>query len=188
MLMKITKVIRAHRIALLGAGILFVLVIALGELFLHNRADDEKEEYFRDSVAFSAKLRAQVESELNSLLYLSSGLGSYLVVRNNDLQAQEVNDILGVLHKSNAHVRNFGVAVGYTLRYVYPREGNEGAIGLHYPDHPKQWGMVKRITESGVPALAGPVDLDDVTGHGDGEVEEVAAVDRQKRYVKVPAG
>mgnify|MGYP002386506917 FL=1 len=143
----------------MGAGILFVLVIALGELFLHNRADDEKEEYFRDSVAFSAKLRAQVESELNSLLYLSSGLGSYLVVRNNDLQAQEVNDILGVLHKSHAHIRNFGVAVGYTIRYVYPHAGNEGAIGLHYPDHPAQWGMVKRITESGVPALAGPVDL-----------------------------
>lgn len=138
---------------------LFILVVALGELFLHNRTADAEEEYFRDSVAFSAKMRAQVESELNSLLYLSSGLGSYLVVRNNDLQAQEVHDILGVLHKSNAHVRNFGVAVGYTLRYVYPREGNEGAIGLHYPDQPKQWGMVKRITESGVPALAGPVDL-----------------------------
>lgn len=159
MLKQISLYIRSHRNAMLGAAVLFLLIIALGELFLNNRTAEEEEEHFRDSVAFSSKLRAQVESELNSLLYLSSGLGSYLVVRNNDLQPREVNDILSVLHKSNGHIRNFGIAVGYTIRYIYPHAGNEGAIGLHYPDHPEQWGMVKRITESGAPALAGPVDL-----------------------------
>lgn len=150
---------RSNRIALLGATGLFLLILALGELFLHNLEADAKEEHFRDSMAFSAKLRAQVETELNSLLYLSSGLGSYLVVRNNDLQEQEVNSILGVLYKSSGHIRNFGVAVGYTIKYVYPHAGNEGALGLHYPDHPKQWPMVKKIIDGGAPALAGPVDL-----------------------------
>ncbi|MBA3022493.1 MAG: sensor domain-containing diguanylate cyclase [Sideroxydans sp.] len=156
---KIGLFIRSHRIALVGAAGVFILVAAMGELILHNRAEDRKEEFFRDSVAFNAKLRAQTESELNSLLYLSSGLGSYLVVRNNDLQSKEVTGILAVLHKSSGHIRNFGVAIGYTMRYVYPYAGNEGAIGLHYPDHPEQWPMVKKITESGVPALAGPVNL-----------------------------
>lgn len=149
----------SRRLAAVGASGVFILIAMLGELLLHNHEDDAREERFRDSVAFSAKLRAQVESELNSLLYLSSGLGSYLVVRNNKLQPKEVNDILGVLHKSSGHIRNFGIAVGYTIRYVYPHAGNEGAIGLHYPDHPRQWPMVKRIVESGQPALAGPVDL-----------------------------
>jgi diguanylate cyclase (GGDEF)-like protein len=151
--------IRSHRIALLAASSVFLLVAAIGELVLHNRTEDRQEEFFRDSVAFSAKLRAQVESELNALLYLSSGLGSYLVVRHNALQTKEVNDILAVLHRSSGHIRNFGVAVGYTIRYVYPHAGNEGALGLHYPDHPQQWPMVKKITEGGEPALAGPVDL-----------------------------
>ncbi|HLP98035.1 MAG TPA: diguanylate cyclase [Sideroxyarcus sp.] len=148
-----------HRLALLGGFAVFAVIALLGEMFLHHRADNDKEERFRDGLAFSAKLRAQAESELNSLLYLSSGLGSYLVVRNNDLKSQEVNDILGVLHKSSGHIRNFGIAVGYTIRYVYPHAGNEGAIGLNYPDHPQQWPMVKKIIESGTPALAGPVDL-----------------------------
>lgn len=157
--MKISSFIRSHRIALLGAASAFLLVTVIGELVLHDRDEGRRQEYFRDSVAFSAKLRAQAESELNSLLFLSSGLGSYLVVRSNELQTKEVNDILSVLHKSSGHIRNFGVAVGYTMRYVYPYAGNEGAIGLHYPDHPEQWPMVKKITESGVPALAGPVNL-----------------------------
>jgi len=151
--------VRMHRMALLGAAVVFLLVASLGEMILYKRSADLKDELFRDGMAFGAKLRAQVESELNSLLYLSSGLGSYLVVRNNKLQPQEVNDILGVLHKSSGHIRNFGVAVGYTIKFVYPHAENAGALGLHYPDQPKQWPMVKKITESGVPALAGPVDL-----------------------------
>jgi len=159
LLTKINLFVRSHRVALLGAAGLYLLIMALGELFLHNRAINNKEELFKEGVAFSAKLRARVESELNSLLYLSSGLGSYLVVRYKDLQSQEINDMLGVLYKSSGHIRNFGVAVGYTIKYVYPHEGNEGALGLYYPDHPKQWAMVKKITEGGKPALAGPVDL-----------------------------
>ncbi len=149
----------SHKGALLGAVAVFVLIASLGEMFLHNRADDDKKEQFRDSIAFTAKLRAQVESELNSLLYLSSGLGSYLVVRNDNLKQKEVDDILGVLHKSSGHIRNFGIAVGYTIKYVYPHAGNEKALGLHYPDQPQQWPLVKRIVENGEPALAGPVNL-----------------------------
>lgn len=156
---KLIQFVRMHRMALFGAVVVFLLVASLGEMILYKRAADLKDENFRDSMVFGAKLRAQVESELNSLLYLSSGLGSYLVVRNNDLQSSEVNAILGVLHKSSGHIRNFGIAVGYTIKFVYPRAGNEAALGLHYPDHPRQWPLVKQITESGVPALAGPIDL-----------------------------
>jgi len=156
---KYIRFFRTHRLALLGGFLVFALLALFGEMFLHNRADGHRKEHFRDGVSFAAKLRAQVESELNSLLYLSSGLGSYLVVRNDSLTETEVNDILSVLHKSNGHIRNFGIAVGYTIKYVYPHTGNQGAIGLHYPDHPEQWTLVKKIIGSGSPALAGPISL-----------------------------
>jgi len=162
---KYIRLFRTHRLALLGGLLVFTLLALSGEMFLHNRADDHRKEHFRDGVSFAAKLRSQVESELNSLLYLSSGLGSYLVVRNDSLKETEVNDILSVLHKSNGHIRNFGIAVGYTIKYVYPHVGNKGAIGLHYPDHPEQWTLVKKIIDSGSPALAGPINLVQ-GGHG----------------------
>ena len=159
-MLKIIKLfIRAHRIALLSGIGVFLLIASMGEMYLHNRADEVRKEKFESGLNFSSKLRAQVERELNSLLYLNSGLGSYLIVRNDKLQQKEVNDILGVLHKSSGHIRNFGIAVGYTIKYVYPHAGNEGALGLHYPDHPEQWPLVKKCIESGVPALAGPVNL-----------------------------
>lgn len=150
---------RDQQLALLGAAVVFIVIATMGELLQNYRETDKKEARFLDSLTFIGKLRAQVESELNSVLYLSSGLGSYLVVRNNQLQAKEVNDILAVLHQSSGYVRDFGIAVGYTLKYVYPRAGNEAAIGLHYPDLPQQWPMVKRVAERGMPALDGPLDL-----------------------------
>lgn len=157
---KINKLfIRSRRPAFLGALTVFVLIVSLCEMYVHNHNDEEKRERFKTNIAYTAKLRAQVESELSSLLYLNSGLGSYLVVRNNNLQPQEVNNILSVLYRSSRHVRNFGIAVGYRIKYIYPRAGNESAIGLYYPDQPKQWPMVKKIIEGGMPALAGPVDL-----------------------------
>jgi diguanylate cyclase (GGDEF)-like protein len=145
--------------SLAGATLVFLLFIALGELFLGYQGSEQKHKQRMETIAHTSLLRARVERELNSLLYLSSGLGSYLVVRNDSIRAKEINDILAVLHRSSRHVRNFGVAIGHRLTFVYPLKGNEKAIGLYYPSQPLQWPVIKRIIESGKPALAGPVQL-----------------------------
>ncbi|MGJ4748502.1 hypothetical protein ACQV5M_19230, partial [Leptospira sp. SA-E8] len=104
-------------------------------------------------------MRVRLGSELNAQLNLNSGLAAYLVVRNNSLDRREVQAILAELHHQSRHVRNFGVAVGYYLRYVYPLQGNERAVKLYYPDLPDQWPLIEGIVRSGRAALAGPVTL-----------------------------
>jgi diguanylate cyclase (GGDEF)-like protein len=96
---------------------------------------------------------------LNSLLFLNSGLGGYLEVRHKSIQPRELNDILAVMYRGSHHIRNFAIAVGYRLSYVYPVKGNEKAVGLRYPDHPDQWIVIKRIIDTGQPVLAGPITL-----------------------------
>jgi diguanylate cyclase (GGDEF)-like protein len=151
--------------ALLAAASALLVVLVLGEMTLRIQSMDREGERRMAAVSHTAVLRAKVERELNSLLYLSSGLGSYLMVRSDSIQAKEINDILAMLHRSSRHVRNFGVAIGYRLTYVYPLKGNERAIGLHYPDQPAQWPIIRSIIASGKAALAGPVDLVQ-GGHG----------------------
>jgi diguanylate cyclase (GGDEF)-like protein len=145
--------------AFLAAASALIVVLALGEMTMRVQSQERDNERRMDAVSRAAVLRAKVERELNSLLYLSSGLGSYLMVRNDSIQGKEVNDILAMLHRSSRHVRNFGVAIGYRLTYVYPLAGNERAIGLYYPDQPAQWPVISAIVASGKAALAGPVDL-----------------------------
>lgn len=112
-----------------------------------------------DAVTFASGLRARIDRELNAILFLSSGLASYLVVRASDLDDTEVQAILAELYNKTRHVRNFGVAVGYRLTYVHPYESNQAAIGLYYPDQPDQWPHIARAIESGTGTLAGPLDL-----------------------------
>jgi len=145
--------------ALASAVVVFVLILGIGEVFLRTQTQEAEDAAHIEAISRAATLRARVERELNALLYISSGLGGYLVVRNDSLRAKEVNDILSVLYRNARHVRNFGIAVGYRLTYVYPHAGNEKAIGLYYPDQPDQWPVIRRIVDSGVPALAGPLQL-----------------------------
>ena len=146
-------------VALLAALIAFLLVGLVGELGLRVHLQAQSEENRMNTVYQAAVVRAKIERELNSVLYLSSGLGSYLIARNNNIPRREIDAILAKLYQSSRHVRNFGVAVGYQLTYVYPILGNERAIGLYYPDFASQWPAMQQSIEKRAPALIGPVDL-----------------------------
>lgn len=145
--------------ALVSATIAFALLLAGGEVVLRAQLQDRLNKRHIETLSYATTLRVRMEREVNALLYLSSGLSAYLVVRNNSMQADEVRDMLAVLHRSNRHVRHFAVAIGYRVRYVYPLPGNERAIGLHYPDQPNQWPVVQKIAQTGLSALAGPTGL-----------------------------
>lgn len=143
-----------------GVGLLvFLGLVAAAEVLLNFQAGETEAEARMAALAHASTLRARVDRELNAVLFLSSGLSGYLVVRNRHLDPREVQDILAVLHRESRHVRNFGVAVGYRLRYVYPVAGNEKAIGIHYPDLPDQWPQVERAIRSEKGTLAGPLPL-----------------------------
>lgn len=120
------------------------MIIGLVEavIFVHKGNLDTSRKL--DTLGFGVDLRARAESELNSVLHLTSGLGGYFSVRHDSLEAEEIREILAVVHQTNPHLRNLGVAVGYELKYVYPPQGNESAIGIDYRELPKQWPGVKR--------------------------------------------
>lgn len=126
----------------------FLMIIGLVEavIFVHKGNLETSQKL--DTLGFGVDLRARSESELNSVLHLTSGLGGYFSVRHDSLEAEEIREILAVVHQTNPHLRNLGVAVGYELTYIYPPQGNESAIGIDYRQLPKQWPGVKRaITE-----------------------------------------
>jgi diguanylate cyclase (GGDEF)-like protein len=145
--------------AVIASALSFLLIVTMGELLLGSYLYDRENKLHLDTVARASLLRAKVETELNSVLYLSSGLGSYLLVRNDTIDRREINDMLAVLHRSSRHVRNFGIAVGYRLTYVYPLCGNEQAIGLYFPDQADQWPIISKVIEDGKPSLSGPLTL-----------------------------
>ena len=122
---------------------MFVIGVLLAEITLsmhqHNLAKSDR----IDALAFATDLRTRSEQHLNRVLHLTSGLSSYFAVRHDNLKQTEVEDILRIAYQTTLHVRNFGVAVGYKITYLYPLEGNEQVVGMDYRSQPDQWPAVE---------------------------------------------
>lgn len=101
---------------------------------------------------------ARMETELNANVHLAHGLVAY-VTAMREPTGKEIEAALKTLFKFGRHLRNIGVAPGNRLTHVYPLKGNEGALGLYYPDQPAQWPAVQQAIERRTTVLAGPVQL-----------------------------
>lgn len=127
-------------------------------LFEYQRQKDESEAYL-EAASYGNVLRSDMDRELNSLLFISNGLSSFIKVYRNDLEPKKVNAILADLWAQAEHVRNLAIAVDYKLTYVYPEKSNEKIIGIDYRDVPSQWPRVKLAIDSGQGVLDGPLEL-----------------------------
>jgi len=143
-----------------AAGIAFFLLVALGgSAILDLEANRLEARRSVELVSFGALLQAQLTRELRGALSLTSGLKSYLAVREGRLDPREVQAILENLYGETRYARNIGIAVGYRVTYLFPVKGNEPVLGIDYRNVPAQWPSVKRVIDGGVPVLLGPLDL-----------------------------
>lgn len=147
------------RFALSASLLVFAAAVLLSEALLRFREAESLSQRNTAAMGFASELRARVDRELNSVLYLASGIVGYLVVRHDRLDADEINRILGAVHVFGRHVRNFSISIDYRITYVFPIEGNEQALNRDYRDIPEQWPIVKMAVESGSSVLTGPVAL-----------------------------
>ncbi len=140
-----------------------ILTVALVLLFFHFLIKLQEQKYQTDEYLVSATygnlLRTEVDRELNSLLFISNGIASYITVYKDELAPAKINAILKDLWHRAKHVRNLGVAVGYKLSYVYPEQNNNKIIGVDYRDIPQQLAKVQQAIDTKKGVLDGPIQL-----------------------------
>ena len=108
---------------------------------------------------YASILKSKIDRELNSILFLSTGLSSYFTVYHEQIEQDKVNAMLADLYSRTKLVRNFAIAVNTRITYVYPVESNQQIIGIDYQNLPKQWPQVKKAIDTREGVLAGPLDL-----------------------------
>ncbi|MEW6563391.1 MAG: diguanylate cyclase [Pseudomonadota bacterium] len=141
-------------------GLLVALAVAaVTAVLLDYESREAHTQANADALAFVSSLRARADRELNAVLYLSSGLAGYFTVRKDRLDEDEILRILEALYRDARHIRNFSISTDYTIRYVYPPEGNLKAVGVDYRNLPEQWPDVRRAVENRQGLLVGPVKL-----------------------------
>lgn len=156
---KLINEIKHHFSAMAIASAVFIVFFVMFEVLISAEAAKADAKLKVAASHYAATLKSKVDRELNTILFISNGLSSYLTIYHRDLDHQRVQNVLADLYARTKNVRNLAVAVGYTITYMYPISSNEKAIGVDYRNLPQQWPKVKEAIARHQGVLTGPLDL-----------------------------
>lgn len=137
-----------------------VLVAGLGMAYtvaaLQHRSEAERR---RSAVRAELEpMRGALGREIFAAIYLTQGISSSIAVEGG-ITDDKLHALASELLRRSDLVRNFAVAPGNVVRYVFPVKGNERAIGLDYATNAAQWPSVERMMRERALVMAGPVEL-----------------------------
>ncbi|MGB7347492.1 MAG: ATP-binding protein [Pirellulaceae bacterium] len=160
-------------------GILIGLLGTILSWWLANSDARRFQDESRDSVLDQlGTVRAAVERSLNERIYLTMGLRAFVSTHPN-LDSSEFAQYARALMAEGHDIRSVTLIKDNVISDVYPREGNESALGIKLLDIPEQRADVLRAIETRQSWLSAPIKL--VQG---GE----AFVNRAPVYVTPPDG
>nr|WP_320049143.1 diguanylate cyclase [uncultured Desulfuromonas sp.] len=149
---------RSYRFQLPVAIVAFIVTMSVMEFFSYQYRQLHLTQQRNEVMAKASMLRAQIEYEIHTTLNLTLGLVVF-VSSHPDFTTEDFNKVAAVLHQKAPNVRNIALCKDYIIRYIYPFEGNEAALGLDYRTIPEQLDSIQRAFDSGKTVIAGPVDL-----------------------------
>lgn len=139
-------------IGLLAA--LLTLAIAIDKLNYKHFLYEERKSLLNEAATLRAKLEGTISSNLQTVQGLTA------IINASPTLTQETFALYAKpLINDSTQLRNLGAAPDLVLQYIYPLEGNEGAIGLDYRSTLNQLEAVERAEKSGQLVVAGPVNL-----------------------------
>ncbi|MGL5058395.1 MAG: PAS domain S-box protein [Microcoleus sp.] len=103
-------------------------------------------------------VRSKLEGSLNSRLFLMRGLVAYISNNPNITEGEFAATAKIMLAKQNG-IRSIALVKGTTVAYIYPREGNERALGIDLTAIPEQRRTLEEAIETRQTILAGPITL-----------------------------
>ena len=151
--------VRKFQISPYLAAISASLAILVGVCILDR---SEQERFLQHNRATTidrlSTVRSKLEGSLNSRLFLMRGLVAY-ISNNPNITETEFAATARILVAQQTGIRNIALVKGTTIAYIYPRVGNEAAIGVDLTAVPEQREMVEQAIETRKTVLAGPVKL-----------------------------
>ncbi len=142
----------------LAAGVV-ALVLLLMAYIVEQQSIEKQRLIAQNQVRESLKIiQARLENELSGNVQLARGLVA-VIAANPRLSRGEFEKVAKPLFEGRSLLRNIGLAPDMVMRYVYPMQGNEKAIGLNFRTDPKQKDSAIRARDTGNLVLAGPLTL-----------------------------
>ena len=130
-------------------------------------------------------IRARLEGNINSNAQSVKGLVAAISTEPNMTQ-NRFAALTKPLFQGNLQLRNIGAAPDLVIRYMFPVQGNEAAMGLNYRNIPAQYDAAKNAIDVGKIIISGPINL--VQG-GQGFIADIPVfIDSEKEGKSIPWG
>jgi diguanylate cyclase (GGDEF)-like protein len=141
-----------------SAIIALIVVLAAG-LFADQQNRDLHLERLRADVQGELSLvRARLEGKISGNVQLVRGLVA-VISAEPEMSAARFERLAEATLSSGSQLRHVAAAPDMVVTMIYPRTGNEAAMGLDLATHPGQRESALRARDSGEMVLAGPVEL-----------------------------
>ncbi len=142
-------------------ALLSVVTLALISLFIY--ADNQIIEKYNADIKIKAQnelntLENRLTSNLYNNIHIAKGVPA-LFALNPNLSTADYQRAVKHLFDDNNQLRNIASAPDMVIKYMYPMQGNEAAVGLDYRKTPEQFETVDRAIKFNSILVAGPLEL-----------------------------
>lgn len=159
MINRIKKNKSSVRLAIIASIATFVLLMFVSAMFIYNYSMRIKEDNENKVTVSYYSLSDEIRNFKNQNTSLLTGFAAYIELKDT-FDGDEIYRYLDFLMRDHLEdIKNIGVFEDTTIRWVYPLEGNESAIGTDLSKVPSQAGDVQRVKEKLETLFVGPVEL-----------------------------
>ena len=141
----------------LGLGAMLVVLVVVVSLD-HLERRDALQEQREHTTRKLDELRVHLQLRLENYLQLARSLAAYVSVHPN-LNQETFAALARELERGKPLVINLAIARDNIITDIYPRQGNQSALGLNLTRHPQQRGAVLYAMRTGHSIIAGPLPL-----------------------------
>lgn len=137
----------------------FLLIfVGLIESFNVSQRNFMREGLYTRAKEEMLSIRFRLEASILSDIYAANGLQALVTLRPDGDITDWPQVAASVLRKGK-HVQVVGLAPNDVIKYIYPLEGNQAALGLDYRTVPQQWKSINKAREIQDIFISGPVNL-----------------------------
>lgn len=138
--------------------VLAVLLFGAAAYLNHSLVQQHQAQLHSETQKHLTFYHNRLYSNLQNHIQIVRGLPGLFAV-NPELTQEQFARAVSHLVRGDSEIRNIGAAPDMVIKYMYPIEGNEAAIGLYYMKTPSQAEAADRGRRTRKLVLAGPLQL-----------------------------
>jgi diguanylate cyclase (GGDEF)-like protein/PAS domain S-box-containing protein len=139
-------------------AVLALLLFVTAAYISHSLVDRHQAELHRETQKQLSFYHNRLFTNLQNHIQIVRGLPGLFAVNPQLTQQQYVRAVRHLV-AGDSEIRNIAAAPDMVIRYMYPIEGNEAAVGLDYRTAPTQFEAADRARRTRELVLAGPLEL-----------------------------